>query len=225
MVTGIGYGARGMTVSRSSWFLQWALDRGLIVHRHVMRVLLVTVAALGALVLVGGLANAAPAVTGGYGSGGAKGTCTTLVTSPATTVAQGAQVTLTAMVAPAAAAGMVQFKDGATALSTVAVTNGTAATTVTFATAGAHSLTAVFTPTDPAAFTSSTSPAVPLTVTGSAPTSPAAVQVTTPAPATVPAQVVTPAPAQVTVLSATDDNQGLLSNVVEGAGDLVGGVL
>jgi hypothetical protein len=123
---------------------------------------------MGALLLVGGPANAAPAVTSlATDSIGAKATCTTLVTSPASSVAQGTEVTLTAMVTPAAAAGNVQFKDNAKDLGTaMPVTSGTAAMKTTLD-AGAHSLTAVFTPTDPAAFNSSTSPPVSLTVTAS----------------------------------------------------------
>jgi Bacterial Ig-like domain (group 3) len=148
---------------------RWTLDRepAKSLHRHTVRVLLVAVAVMGAL-LLGGPANAAPAVTSlATDSIGAKATCTTLVTSPASSVAQGAEVTLTAMVTPAAAAGNVQFKDNTKDLGTaVPVTNGTAAMKTTLD-AGAHSLTAVFTPTDPAAFSSSTSPPVSLTVTAS----------------------------------------------------------
>lgn len=148
--------------------LRWALDResARSLHRHTVRVLLVAVAVMGALLLVGGPANAAPAVTSlATDSIGAKATCTTLVTSPASSVAQGTEVTLTAMVTPAAAAGNVQFKDNTKDLGTaMPVTSGTAAMKTTLD-AGAHSLTAVFTPTDPAAFSSSTSPPVSLTVT------------------------------------------------------------
>jgi hypothetical protein len=158
--------------------LRWALDResARSLYRHTVRVLLVAVAVMGALLLVGGPANAAPAVTSlATNSIGAKATCTTLVTSPASSVAQGTEVTLTAMVTPAAAAGNVQFKDNAKDLGTaMPVTSGTAAMKTTLD-AGAHSLTAVFTPTDPAAFISSTSPPVSLTVTapGQSGTSPA----------------------------------------------------
>jgi hypothetical protein len=151
--------------------LRWVLDResARSLHRHTVRVLLVAVAVMGALLLVGGPANAAPAVTSlATDSIGAKATCTTLVTSPASSVAQGAEVTLTAMVTPAAAAGNVQFKDNTKDLGTaMPVTSGTAAMKTTTLDAGAHSLTAVFTPTDPAAFISSTSPPVSLTVTAS----------------------------------------------------------
>ncbi|MGH3875021.1 MAG: Ig-like domain-containing protein [Pseudonocardiaceae bacterium] len=150
-------------MSGFTWFrhpnLIWAQGRGLAraVRRHTARALLVAVAVMGALVLFSG-----PAMAGG--GGGVKGTCTTLVTSSPSPVTQGTQVTLTSMVNPAAAAGTVQFKDGAKDIVTVPVSNGTAETKVMFD-VGTHSLTAVFVPTDSAAFKSSTSPAVSLTVT------------------------------------------------------------
>ncbi|MGH3815033.1 MAG: Ig-like domain-containing protein [Pseudonocardiaceae bacterium] len=98
----------------------------------------------------------------------AAATSTTMTTSPASQVAQGTPVTLTAAIAPATAAGTVQFKDGATNLGDpVAVSNGTASASTSTLAVGSHSLTAVFTPSDPAAANPSTSPAVPLTVTGS----------------------------------------------------------
>ncbi|SCF79207.1 Ig-like domain-containing protein [Streptomyces sp. MnatMP-M17] len=74
-------------------------------------------------------------------------TTTALAVSPSGTTEQGDQVTLTATVAPAGAAGTVQFRDGAAALgSPVAVTGGTATLTTTNLAAGSHSLTAEFTP-------------------------------------------------------------------------------
>ena len=67
----------------------------------------------------------------------------------------------TAQVAPANAAGTVQFKDGATRLGApVPVTAGVAIGPVSTLAPGSHSLTAVFTPTNPTNFQSSTSNSV-----------------------------------------------------------------
>lgn len=101
------------------------------------------------------------------GAGGATATTTGLTTNPASPVRKGTQVVLNATVAPATAAGTVQFKDGATNLGNpVVVSSGTASsgTTSTLA-AGGHQLTAVFTPADPAAFAASTSPVLAFEVT------------------------------------------------------------
>ena len=89
---------------------------------------------------------------------------TTALTAPATAVA-GAATTLSAQVAPTAAAGSVEFFDGATSLATAPVASGTASTSVRFSAAGARSITAKFTPSDAAAFAASTSPASTVTVT------------------------------------------------------------
>ncbi len=99
-------------------------------------------------------------------------TSITLTTTPASPVVQGTPVTLVATVAPATAAGTVQFKDGATNLGNpVTVSNGAASGTTATLAAGPHQLTVVFTPTDPAAASPATSPAVPLVVTGATATS------------------------------------------------------
>ncbi len=91
---------------------------------------------------------------------GATATSTVLTTSPPSPVAPGTPVTLNAAIAPAGAAGTVQFLDGGSPIGApAAVTAGQASTTSTLA-AGPHVLTAVFSPTDPGAFGSSTSPAV-----------------------------------------------------------------
>ncbi|MGH3873531.1 MAG: Ig-like domain repeat protein [Pseudonocardiaceae bacterium] len=90
-------------------------------------------------------------------------TATTLSVTPASPAVKNTVQTLTATVTPAAA-GSVQFKDGANPLGNpVTVTNGTATATTTLP-VGTHSLTAVFTPTDPVAFTPSASAAVPYVV-------------------------------------------------------------
>lgn len=87
-------------------------------------------------------------------------TGTTLTASPSAGALAGDAVTLTATVSPAAA-GTVQFADGAANLGTpvaVNTTTGIATKAVSFATAGAHSLTAQFTPTDSNAYAGSTGP-------------------------------------------------------------------
>ena len=83
-------------------------------------------------------------------------TATTLTASPNPSTA-GSTVTLTATETPAAA-GSVQFKDGAANIGApVAVNGGGVATTTTSSlTAGSHSLSAVFTPTDLTSFSGST---------------------------------------------------------------------
>jgi hypothetical protein len=89
---------------------------------------------------------------------------TVALTAPASVVT-GAAATLTATVTPSAAAGSVEFFDGATSLASAPVASGTASKSVTFSAPGAHSITAKFTPTDSAAFTASTSAASTVTVT------------------------------------------------------------
>jgi hypothetical protein len=75
-------------------------------------------------------------------------TTTSLAVSPASPVTAGTNVTLTATVAPASAAGTVQFRDNGAALGApVTVNNGTATLNTTALAAGSHSLTADFTPT------------------------------------------------------------------------------
>ncbi|MDT5368473.1 MAG: hypothetical protein QOC62_2904, partial [Mycobacterium sp.] len=77
-----------------------------------------------------------------------------------------------ATITPAAATGMVQFKDGSTNIGDpVTVLNGSAAETTSTLTVGPHQLTAVFTPTNPALYTPSTSPAVPFVIAGATATS------------------------------------------------------
>ncbi|MFI6759167.1 Ig-like domain repeat protein [Micromonospora sp. NPDC050417] len=92
-------------------------------------------------------------------------TTTTLAVDPAGPVEQGTDVTLTATVAPTAAAGSVEFRRGAVAVGTAPVVNGTASITVNTLVAGFNSLTAVFTPAVAADFQPSTSAAVNVQVT------------------------------------------------------------
>ena len=89
---------------------------------------------------------------------------TTTLTAP-TSAAVNAAVPLSAAVAPASAAGTVEFFDGATSIATASVASGTASANATFTTAGAHSITAKFTPADAAAFVASTSAASTVTAT------------------------------------------------------------
>jgi hypothetical protein len=78
---------------------------------------------------------------------------------PASPVARGTAVTLTATVTPAAAAGTVQFRNGGINLGDpVSVTTGTAMGGPLILSPGMHQLTATFNPSDPWAFTASTAP-------------------------------------------------------------------
>ncbi|MFE6171966.1 Ig-like domain-containing protein [Streptomyces sp. NPDC056464] len=91
-------------------------------------------------------------------------TTTSLAVSPASPVTAGTPVTLTATVAPAGAAGEVQFRDNGSPLGApVAVTGGQAQLTTSSLGAGNHALTAVFTPSS-AAYNGSTSGAVAYSV-------------------------------------------------------------
>lgn len=91
-------------------------------------------------------------------------TTTDLAITPAGPVESGAEVTLTATVAPAAAAGNVEFKRGATVIGTAPVASGSATLTTTSLPIGTHSITASFVPASPAAYQPSTSSAKSITV-------------------------------------------------------------
>ncbi|OYD67548.1 beta strand repeat-containing protein [Rhodococcus sp. OK302] len=96
---------------------------------------------------------------------------TTTTTLDAPTISSvGAEITLSASVAPSPAGGTVQFKDGETDLGApIAVSGGTASMPYTFTTTGAHSVTAVFSGVD--GFGGSTSAATVVNVAiASAPT-------------------------------------------------------
>ncbi len=74
-------------------------------------------------------------------------TSTALTVSPASPATQGATVVLKATITPTAAAGTVQFKDGASNLgSPVTVSAGIASLSTTALSVATHSLTAIFTP-------------------------------------------------------------------------------
>lgn len=97
----------------------------------------------------------------------ATATTTTLSASPSSTVA-GAEVALTATVAPGAA-GSIEFFDGAASLGSAPVDSGTAVLRTSSLGVAAHTVKAVFTPTDAAAFAASTSAAITVTITAPAP--------------------------------------------------------
>ncbi|MFE6978769.1 Ig-like domain-containing protein [Streptomyces sp. NPDC057682] len=98
-------------------------------------------------------------------------TTTALTAAPAAPAPAGAEITLTAAVTPATAAGRVTFLDGATPLGTADTASGTATLRTTALARGAHTLTASFAPADTAAYAASASTATAYTVTaaGSSP--------------------------------------------------------
>ncbi|MGZ4493439.1 MAG: fibronectin type III domain-containing protein [Nocardioides sp.] len=102
----------------------------------------------------------------------ATATSTTLSASPVSPQVSGTMVTLSATETPAAA-GSVEFFDGATSLGAATVSSGTASLPPITPTVGTHSYKATFTPSDTAAFAPSTSAVSSYTVTA-APTAPAA---------------------------------------------------
>ena len=96
----------------------------------------------------------------------AAATTTTLAATPASPRQSGTPVTLNASVSPAAA-GSIQFRDGATAFATVPVNaSGAASTTTSALSVGGHSLTASFVPDNPAAFAPSSSASISYNITG-----------------------------------------------------------
>lgn len=139
----------------------------------------------------------------------AQNTTTALAVSPSGTAQQFSPVTLSATVAPAGAAGKVQFLDGATPIgSPVAVdATGAASLTVSNLGLGTHNLTAAFTPTNATAFNASASAAVAIAIT--APTiAPATETITT-----------TVVPGALTI-SVPDGQVTLPSPTLDSAGDL-----
>ncbi|WP_407344670.1 hypothetical protein [Pengzhenrongella phosphoraccumulans] len=127
-------------------------------------------------------------------STGAVATTTTLGAA-----ASGANLVLTATVAPSAA-GSVIFREGTTDLATVAVAGGTAAFTVTAPAIGNHSYNASFVPTSPAAFGASDAAPQTFTVGTQAGTGNITVTLTVPAaPLGAPGSLTLSAPASPTV--------------------------
>lgn len=97
-------------------------------------------------------------------------TTTELAGSPPSPVEAGTEVTFTAVVTPASAAGTVQFSEvsGASPVALgapVAVSGGTATLATSSLAVGTRQVRATFTPTNAAAFTSSQSPILTYTVT------------------------------------------------------------
>ncbi|NHC47230.1 Ig-like domain-containing protein, partial [Motilibacter aurantiacus] len=90
-------------------------------------------------------------------------TTTTLSAAPASPQQEGANVTFTATVSPAAA-GTVTFRNGTTVLGTAPVANGTATYSTTGLPVGTNSVTAEFTPSG-SGVTGSTSPVLSYVVT------------------------------------------------------------
>jgi hypothetical protein len=188
-------------------------------HGYAARTFLIAVAIVGTLLLVGGMAKAAPprSALPATGALAPAATTTTLTTSPVSQAVQGALVTLTAKVstqtaagvAPQAPAGAVQFKDGPDNLSSPVpvvlspgTNTGTAVGTISQLTVGPHQLSAVFIPSDAAVLAPSPSQTVPFMVIASS-TGPLATRtsLTTSSPSTVAQD--TPVTLQATVSPAT----------------------
>jgi hypothetical protein len=188
-------------------------------YGYAARTFLIAVAIVGTLLLVGGMAKAAPprSALPATGALAPAATTTTLTTSPVSQAVQGALVTLTAKVstqtaagvAPQAPAGAVQFKDGSDNLSSPVpvvlspgTNTGTAVGTISQLTVGPHQLSAVFIPSDAAVLATSPSQTVPFMVIASS-TGPLATRtsLTTPSPSTVAQD--TPVTLQATVSPAT----------------------
>src|SRR5690606_2153841 len=95
-------------------------------------------------------------------------TTTELAVTPAGPVEEGTEITLTATVTPAEAAGTVSFRAGGTPLREAEVSGGTATLTTSELPAGERARAAEFTPADPERDSSSGAEEVPLTVTAAA---------------------------------------------------------
>ncbi|MDF2918392.1 MAG: hypothetical protein K0S70_2609 [Microbacterium sp.] len=89
----------------------------------------------------------------------AESTTTTLSVSPDGTAVEGADVTLTATVSPAAS-GSVSFTAGDASLGSAPVDGGVASIVTSSLAVGTHSIAAAFTPADATAYSVSTAPAL-----------------------------------------------------------------
>jgi hypothetical protein len=145
------------------------MHTGRLLHWLAIRVFVVAVAVIGVWLFLSGVVPTTPPSGGSFPVADSltpAPSSTELTVSPASSVAQGTAVTLSARVTRPTAAGIVQFKDGSTNVGApVTVGNGTASQTTSMLATGPHRLIAVFTPTDPMALHRSTSPATALTVT------------------------------------------------------------
>jgi Bacterial Ig-like domain (group 3) len=145
------------------------MHTGRLLHWLAIRVFVVAVAVIGVWLLLTGVVPTTPPSGGSFpvaDSSTPAPSSTKLTVSPASSVAQGTAVTLSARVTRPTAAGTVQFKDGPINIGApVTVSNGTASQTTSMLATGPHRLIAVFTPTDPMALHRSTAPATALTVT------------------------------------------------------------
>jgi len=99
-----------------------------------------------------------------------KASSATTVTSSLNPAVAGQTVTFTATVAPSAATGTVQFKDGATVIGTATVSGGAAALATSTLAAGGHSITAVY--SGDGNYNGSTSSALTETITAPLPGAP-----------------------------------------------------
>lgn len=97
----------------------------------------------------------------------AEATTTTLSASPDGTAVEGADVTLTATVSPAAS-GSVSFTAGDASLGSAPVDGGVASIVASSLAVGTHSIAAAFTPADATAYSASTAPALSYAVTATA---------------------------------------------------------
>ena len=103
--------------------------------------------------------------TSGSGSGRGTTATTTTLSFASTAPVAGASDTLTAVVSPSAATGIVTFYDGTTSLGSATLSSGMATLAASFSTSGTQSLTAVY--AGNTTYAASTSAAIAVTVTGS----------------------------------------------------------
>ena len=136
-----------------------------------------TIGLFGITVEYGGDASNAASTTFAENLRINQGSSTTTLSAAPSPASVGQNVTLTAVVTGANAAGVVTFKDGTTTLGTGTITNGIATLTTSFTAAGIHSVTATY--GGDVNYTASTSTAVNVTTTAS--NVPPTVSITAPA--------------------------------------------
>jgi hypothetical protein len=157
----------------------------------------------------GFLGSTAGAITYVVNPGAVTPTTTNLAVNPSGTTVQNTPVTLTATVAPSAAAGKVQFSDNGAPIGQPTTPDNLGVATLTTSTlgVGAHSFTAAFTATNSAVYGNSASAAIALAVT--APQAPTATETIT----------TTVLPGAL-VISVPDGQVTLPSPVLNNAGDM-----